>query len=271
MIGKWRRVFQFAVIVFMFVIPVLNIYEIYLITGTFYALNIGGLGIADPAVILQAVFAAGTLTLPLLTAAIFPILIILVLGRIWCGWLCPYGAISDFIAFVRGRLHFKARRFDDVLQSSSPLKANLTRVAILLVGTAAAGAIGIPLLNFISAPGVLSTEAMMFVKERSVSIEVFFLVVLVITEVAFLPHFWCKYFCPTGTCTSLLTNRRSLHVEQAGKVANAPCCKEMDCTKVCPMGLQPYKESRNSLCTNCGRCIDACKNSRLQYKGFGFE
>ncbi len=77
----YRRAAQLSVFVLMFVVPILNVDEVYGITGTFYAINFGGLGIADPAVIFQAIFAAGELTIPLLTAAIFPLFVAILLGR----------------------------------------------------------------------------------------------------------------------------------------------------------------------------------------------
>ena len=62
MFRPFRRATQVSVFCLMFVVPVLNLYEIYSITGTFYAINVGGLGISDPVVIIQAIFASGDLT-----------------------------------------------------------------------------------------------------------------------------------------------------------------------------------------------------------------
>lgn len=160
--GSFRIAAQAAVFFLMFVIPLLNIYELYFVSGTYYALNVGGLGVADPVVILQAMFASGQLTLPLLSAAVFPILVALIMGR-----------------------------------------------------------------------------------------------------------FWCRMFCPTGTLLSLIRTPYTLHVESTNKNPTSPCCKENSCSGVCPMGLQPYRESRDLLCVNCGQCIDACKHNRLRFHGMG--
>jgi ferredoxin-type protein NapH len=266
-----RMVIQVSFFLLMFIIPVLNIYEIYFLTGTYYALSFGGLGVADPVVILQAMFASGQLTIPLLSAALFPFLVALLLGRVWCGWLCPYLFVADRIdsirRFISRKIFFDQK--ESVKKTGSSFRANFVRFSFLIVGTAMGGLLGIPLLNYFSAPGILSTEAMIFVKERSFSVEITFLAILFGLQLTILPRFWCRLFCPTGSLLSTIRSPLTLRVEFVGKISSAPCCKENSCSEVCPMGLEPYMESRDLLCVNCGRCVDACKFNRLRFGGLG--
>ena len=270
MFRPFRRATQVGVFCLMFVVPVLNLYEIYSITGTFYAINVGGLGISDPVVILQAIFASGDLTLPILSAAIFPILLALLFGRIWCGWMCPYHLLSDAAFFLRKgiRAKFAAGGKIESFVVPNAFKANVFRFGFLVVGTMAAGVAGIPILNYFNAPGTVSTEVMILVKERCVSIEIGFIIILVCLELVFFPRFWCRLFCPTGSLISLFRNRFTLGVGAGLKPPRTPCCKENYCSNICPMGLAPFKEGNNLLCTNCGRCIDACRTHRLRFVGF---
>lgn len=270
--GSFRIAAQAAVFLLMFVIPLLNIYELYFITGTYYALNVGGLGVGDPVVILQAMFASGQLTLPLLSAAVFPILVALIMGRVWCGWLCPYMFVADRVESFRRLIRRTALKADNPITTKkvqNPFKANFVRFSFLITGTAFGGIVGIPVLNYFSAPGILSTEAMIFVKERSLSIEVFFLLGILGLQLTLFPRFWCRMFCPTGTLLSLIRTPYTLRVESMSKNPTAPCCKENSCSGACPMGLHPYMESRDLLCVNCGQCIDACKHNRLKFGGIG--
>ncbi len=266
-----RMVIQVSFFLLMFIIPVLNVYEVYFITGTYYSLSFGGLGVADPDVILQAMFASGQLTIPLLSAALFPFLVALLLGKVWCGWLCPYLFVADRIDSIR---RFILRKIfvdqkESVNKTGSSFRANFVRFSFLIVGTAMGGLLGIPLLNYFSAPGILSTEAMIFVKERSFSIEIMFLAILFGLQLTILPRFWCRLFCPTGSLLSAIRSPLTLRVEFVGKISSAPCCKENSCSEVCPMGLMPYMESRDLLCVNCGRCVDACNFNRLRFGGLG--
>jgi ferredoxin-type protein NapH len=268
--GPYRKASQIAAFALMFVIPVLNIFEIYAITGTYYAINVGGLGIADPVMILQTIFTTGSLTVPLLAAAIFPVLLALLFGRIWCGWMCPYLLLSDSVAWTRSKLRTVFFKADEPsrLPVAQSRKANVTRFIVLGGALAVSGAIGIPVINYISAPGIVSTEAMMFVKERIVSIEFAFIVVLVALEITILPRFWCRLFCPTGSFIGLFRTPYTVRVTTDVKNPKAPCCSDNYCTNACPMGLQPYREGGNLLCVNCGLCVDACPTNRLHFEGF---
>ncbi len=259
--GRARSATQFVVFAAMFAIPVLNLFEIYFVTGTFYALNVGGLGMADPAVILQTIFASGELAPPILGALLFPVLLALLLGRVWCGWMCPYHLLSDGVAWIRSAFRSKILRKTEpeTLAVPSAFQANFIRYGFLLAGTAVAGAIGIPVLNFVSAPGVLSTEAMILVREGAVSVEFGFILLILVVELLLFPRFWCRLFCPTGACLALLRTPFTLRVRGGAKNPNAPCCKGNLCSPACPMGLAPYREAENLLCTNCAKCIDACR------------
>jgi ferredoxin-type protein NapH len=269
----YRRAIQTGVFGLMFIIPVLNSYEIYTITGTFYAINIGGLGIADPVVIFQTIFASGSTTAPLLAAAIFPIFLALVFGRIWCGWMCPYHVVADVSAWLRATVRTRILKKTDPEHLVVPgaFRANGWRYGFLVGGIGVAGMIGIPVLNYVSAPGILSTEAMILVKERTVSLEFGFIGLLVCVEALLFPRFWCRLCCPTGSFVALLRTPFTLHVGTGARNPKVRCCKEYHCSTVCPMGLAPYSEGQNLLCTNCGRCVDACVSRRLRFRGFGSE
>lgn len=270
MYSPYRRISQFIVLGLMFFIPLLNSYEIYAITGTFYALNFGGLGVADPAVILQAIFAAGEVSITLLTAALFPVIVLMLFGRVWCGWCCPFLLLAEGADSLRGILGRKRLQwlFKPQIPVKNSLTANVTRYGFLTAGTALAGALGVPLLNYVHTPGILSTEAMMLIKERAVSIEFGLLIVILALQMTIFPKMWCRLFCPTGAVSALFRTSVGLRVVCSAKQISGPCCRESFCLDVCPMGLAPYRETGNLLCVNCGKCVDACHAHRLAFRGF---
>lgn len=274
MYRPYRRAIQVGVFAMMFIVPLLNVFEVYAVTGTFYAVNIGGLGIADPVVILQAMFAAGRLTPPLLASALFPVFLALLFGRVWCGWACPYHLLADGTAWLRTQFKkiLLGKVDNEPLAIAELFKANMSRFGFLMLGTVVAGAIGIPVLNYVSAPGIVSTEAMIFVKERAVSFELGFIVLLLVVELFFFPRFWCRLFCPTGAFLSLFRAPFTLRVATTVKTPKSSCCSGNHCSAACPMGLAAFKEGGNLLCTNCSICIDACRKNdgpgKLRFTGY---
>ena len=188
--------------------------------------------------------------------------------------MCPYHLVIDVTCWLRDKLKASALRNTERESLTIPrsFSANTVRFGFLMLGTMAAGAVGIPVLNYFSAPGIMSTEAMIFVKKHTVSIEFGFIAILLLVEFALAPRFWCRLFCPTGTFLSLFRARFTLHVRTEIKSPRSACCKENYCTAACPMGLSPFREGENLLCTNCGRCIDECRANdgpgKLRFSGF---
>lgn len=99
-----------------------------------------------------------------------------------------------------------------------------------------------------------------------------FIAAIFLAELFFFPRFWCRLFCPTGACLALIRAPFTLRVRPAVPNPKAPCCKENVCSPACPMGLAPYGQGHDLLCTNCARCIDACRSGRnssvLGFTGF---
>ena len=84
-----RRLVQFLAMSFIFVIPILNMLGIRQIIGTYYSISIGNLDIIDPALMLQTIFLTKEIYFPLLLAGIIPLILTLIFGKVFCGWVCP--------------------------------------------------------------------------------------------------------------------------------------------------------------------------------------
>jgi ferredoxin-type protein NapH len=254
-IKTYRRIAQIGVLIAIFIIPALNMLELYFIKGTFYSMDVGELALSDPLAIFQVIVTSKHFSISLIASAIIPILAMILLGRVWCSWMCPYYTLVEFLEYIRSKLKLKPKKPE--YDQNIPHKSNRVRFIFLVVGLMVTGIAGIPLLNLISAPGVLSSQALILVKFHTLTVEALFIVVLLILEFFFY-KFWCRYFCPTGTFLSLFKSKRGLHI---GKVEDS-CSNCMSCSKVCPMQLYPFEEGDNVLCFNCGGCIDVCPDNR---------
>jgi ferredoxin-type protein NapH len=233
----------------MFVIPLLNSLEIYFIRGTFISMNIGDLNIADPAMVLQTLL-TGVNPYSLLMAMIIPAMLALFFGRVWCGWCCPYTTIMEFVETLPklGKILRKNR-----LKASRC--SNLPRNAVVITLFALVGIAHMPLIYLFSPPAVLSVEAMLVIKGFP-TLELLVVGLFILAEFTISYRFVCKYVCPTGTCLSYFTNKRSLRIEFSGN-----CKKCGRCAHVCPMGIDPTENLDSKLCNNCGLCISSCTDS----------
>jgi len=191
----------------------------------------------------------------MLASVIVPILAMMLLGRIWCSWMCPYYTLVEFIGYIRSKLNFKSNK--PAYNKNLPHKTNRVRFLFLVFGIFLTGVAAIPLLNLISAPGVISSQALILVKFHYLTLEIAFILVLMILEFFFY-RFWCRYLCPTGTFLSLFKSKRGLHI---GKMKPS-CTQCRACQKHCPMLLDPFEEGDNLLCFNCGDCVDVCPDNR---------
>lgn len=255
MIKKYRRVVQIIVFAGMFLIPILNIFEITFIKGTFYSLDIGDIAMADPFAIFQAFLVSRELTLVMLFSIIIPILMMFIIGRIWCSWMCPYYLITEFIEYLCKKFNLKLNRPN--YNRNLPNQTNLVRFIFLIIGVVFVGISGIPLLNLISAPGVISSQALVLLKFHYITFEIIFILILLVLEFFYF-RFWCRLFCPQGTFISIFRSKKGLRVEKL--VENCSNC--LNCIRSCPMIINPMKDGLNYLCHNCGDCIDACPDNK---------
>ena len=244
---------QIAVFSFMFLVPVLNLLEIYFVKGTFISLDIGSLGIADPVMILQAVIASFTLSGVLLTSALIPALMTFFFGRIWCSWACPYTLIMEWIEKIPPAAKLMRKNRAKLQNNGIVKRTVITRYFVFLGFLFLVGVCGVPVLHLFSPPAVLSTQALLLMKNFTLTVEILFIIALLAAEIFFSYRFACRYLCPTGTCLSLFKSSAGLRVSYRGSCID---CKK--CLPACPMGLDPMKDEGHSLCFNCGDCINCC-------------
>jgi ferredoxin-type protein NapH len=245
----------------MFIVPALNLLEIYFIKGTFISFDIGSFGIADPVMILQAVITSASFSVSSAVSALIPALIAFFFGRVWCGWLCPYTYIMERIEMIPPAAE-KMKSMRLRLRKSGTVKRTVIIRFFIFIGLLfLAGVCGTPVLHLFSPPAVISTEALLLVKYFSLTAEILLIITLMFIEIFFSYRFACRYLCPTGACLSLFNNSARLRVSYAGSCGN---CQK--CARICPMGLDPIKDGVNNLCINCGECISVCPDASLSWK-----
>ena len=250
-----RRTAQLLTLAAIFIIPLLNVFEITFIKGTFYSMDIGDVALADPLAIFQAFLTSRSFNLFMLTSVVIPLFIVIIFGRIWCSWFCPYYLLTEMVGKIRSRLGLESNA--PAWQEGSSSRQNMTRFTVLGAGLLLVGIAGIPILNLISAPGVISSQALVLVKFHSLTFEIAFILAILVLEFFFFKY-WCRLICPTGSFLSLLQGKRGIRVTKV----EADCSQCKTCIESCPMRVDPMTEGDNPMCHNCGLCVDNCPDNR---------
>ncbi len=148
------------------------------------------------------------------------LLSVIVAGRFYCGWLCPFGALSEFL----GRLPFRKWNIP------APVEGKWRKVKYLLLGLAAVLVLvsgrpdygnfepSITLFSFHGNPFAWSLLAITLIANIRVK------------------RFWCRCLCPVAALTGALSRNAPGH----------PGARD------CPMANRQNPES--SECIRCNRC-----------------
>lgn len=268
-LNRTRQLFQLLAVVFLVAIPVLNWLGVHWLLGTLYSLSIGALDIADPAMAIQSVLLTGSVYVPLLLAAALPAVLALAFGRVFCSWVCPYNTLLDWL----DRLESRVLRKRWVGKHRRDAGGNPRRVIYWTIFGAllvAALAMGLPVLAYLSAPGILSSQLSQGILGMGVGLELALVALLLAAEVAIARRLWCTYACPVGAALSLFRVPWTLHVAHDEARCTCPA-GAAPCSVACPLGLVPREAgSLAPSCYNCGSCVAACEKSRRGALSFSF-
>ena len=152
-----RRCVQLGVIALFCALPWLTAHDILFAQGTLFSFHIGGLSFADPVAALQAWPPQGEL----LAGAALSLLLAFFLGRIFCGWICPYGFFSELAYALHQTASGSVPAISPGRFARSRFAERLSRLLVLLLALLCTLAAGFPLLHIISMPGNISLSPLL--------------------------------------------------------------------------------------------------------------
>lgn len=224
----------------------------------------------DPLVGLGTLLAGRTLYAGLLWGAL-TLGLTIVLGRFFCGWVCPFGTIHQAAGFL-GR---RGKPLAHQVAANRYRQPQATKYLVLLamLGLAAGGFLytglldPIPLLfrsiNLSVLPiadgGVQVVTSAQRYFDGAWLIGLF--VAAAIVANLWIPRFYCRFVCPLGALLGLASR---WSIGRIGKRSDG-CTHCGLCERNCEGACQPSTKIRWSECVLCGNCLHQCPRNLMAY------
>lgn len=223
------------------------------IKGSVWSARIGGYTISDPLAVIGQIAAEWAVYWPFALSALIPLAVTLLLGRVFCGWICPaylMYEIGDVFRQLLNRAGIRPRNF--VL----PLR---TKYAVLAAGLAASAIIGVAVFPAIYPPAIIGREWYYRVYYGAFGSGFTLLAISLVLEIGFSRRAVCRYLCPGGAVYSLLSRFRVVRLRRDA----SGCINCEICDRICGLGLKPMTDVTGMECNNCTACIAACPTNVL--------
>jgi MauM/NapG family ferredoxin protein len=213
-------------------------------------------------------------------------------GRVFCGWVCPLGAVHQFSSFV-----FKKTKF---LKPTREEKMSLAGKYYILIIVLTGALFGLDLAGYLDPFSFLTRSfatavfpALAYALSsfngvlyglgiaglaRSISqalenwtinvtfMQGFSIGLLFLGAVALnarKERFWCRYLCPTGALLGLLSRWNLFKL----KIDAEKCIKCGLCTQHCETQAQPYPNEtwKSGECIYCQNCASICPTGAIRF------
>lgn len=174
--------------------------------------------------------------LPLLLMVVFTVVTTLIWGRLFCGFLCPFGALQDFID----------RAVPDAWKWSPPrgvhdraIRLKYVILALVLLPPLLGSGLSIY-------PWVEPFGTVFFVSPSGL---LWSIAGAILLASVFVPRFYCRYACPLGAFLGLLS---FVSLRRIGRVPQCDVCKV--CEQKCPTRAIRGPEIDFPECVRCNVC-----------------
>ncbi len=191
-------------------------------------------------------FAAILLSWQLLASFVVCVLLAIIFGRLWCGYVCPFGFMQDMFTLARQKMRLTQVSF------SPKLTPVLTLGKWFLVFY----------IFFYDFCDVCPVQYFTVTTTGHVSpfnTTSFFWAVVVLTLAFLNDRAFCKV-CPIGALIGLVNKISGSRIKKCGSA----CTHCRACLEVCPMSIQEVYEDRSHEdithpdCVYCMKCIEIC-------------
>ncbi|TXT53497.1 MAG: putative Quinol dehydrogenase membrane component [Promethearchaeota archaeon] len=194
--------------------------------------------------------------IPMIIVLSILLLTVLLLGRLFCGFACPVGALQELASKLKFKSSLKEQKEVQFKLDIPQNVANITRGIFFGIVLILGIFLAFPLLQIIN-PFLGFGWISPFVP--------FLLIPTILLGGIFLASIftyrpWCRLFCPFGALGSIVG------LVSRGKYERTEDCTDCGiCEEICPTH-QAVRGNNKSECYYCNRCVEACPSDAIQFK-----
>ena len=189
----------------------------------------------------------------------------LLVGRVFCGWMCAFGSFGDLVHRLGSRWTKHYAHIDE----KTDRRLKKLKYLVLLIPIFFALLPGSPDLSATSpwdAFGMLTSGGPIpdFASAAIALPFGLFLLLLITVGSFYIERFFCRYLCPLGAMFSVLSRGRFLTLDKP--TDHCGSCRV--CTNRCSMGIALYRTEKVSSgeCIQCMACVGACPRKNITPK-----
>ena len=196
---------------------------------------------------------SGLLTLTLLASLLF--------GNFFCGWLCPFGTLQEWLSRAGAKLF--GGRYRVPQRAERYLRFSRYIIyAVIIANESFKFAAGFSAAspfngnsNFLSLTDTWASGGLPAMSAAANALTLIYLGSYILASL-FVDRPFCRYFCPDGIPYSLASLARIYSIKRDANICIG--CKK--CDIVCPMNIDVanVRKMRNAGCINCMMCVSAC-------------
>lgn len=172
------------------------------------------------------------------------LLLTVVLGRVWCGWLCPQTVFNDLAELLNARFQKK-------------LSPGMSHLLEHIVAVVISSAVAFSLLCWFMAPGLVWSSLVHFSGNPLLAGCFLLLLLPGYLNLLLVKRSFCHSYCPYGRFQAALVDAGTLNLAFLEETRGL-CLRCNACVRECPMGID-VRDGFQIECIGCGRCIDACR------------
>jgi polyferredoxin len=206
----------------------------------------------------------------IIALSIFP-LFGFILGRFFCGWLCPEGALFEWADFLTRKLTGKTSLWKkyspfggevtvDARKDKQPKRDRLIYLPLAILSILVIPPVmGAGLTGYFISPERIWRELINLNPSFGVRAGIIGVSIYILISSIFVRHVLCKYVCAAGLMQILFGWISPFSLRLIFLKEDARRCTDCKrCEEVCFMNVKPRKNNRDISCVNCGLCIEAC-------------